>query len=192
MAHDVRNPAQRSEVLVRKGAALDAEALAAVLARGVGELHVAVPEPGDIAENDAAAQVATAVAGRAVEMDPPHYGQVSFTSATRGVVRVDAAKLDAINALEGVLLLTAEADRPVEQGATLGVVKCAPLFLAQRTLDAVEALARTGSPVLDVEPFRAMRVGLVAPSERFAAAPSSGRVRRCRAHSSGTARRWIQ
>jgi hypothetical protein len=167
VAHDVRNPAQRSEVLVRKGTALDAEALAALLARGVGELHVAVPAPGDMVENEAAAHLARAVAGRGVEMDAPHYGQVSFTSGMRGVVRIDAARLEAINAVDGVLLLTAEPDRPVERGMTLGVVKCAPLFLAQRTLEAVEALASTTSPVLDVEPFRVMRVGLVAPSERL-------------------------
>jgi molybdenum cofactor cytidylyltransferase len=163
VAHDVRNPEQRSEVLVRKGTELDADALAALLARSAGELHLAVPEPGDIAENDVAPQLARAVAGQAVDVGDARHGQVSFSSGSRGLLRIDAARLDAVNAQDGVLLLTAEPDRPVEHGMTLGVIKCAPLFLAQRTLEAVQAIGA----VLEVQAFRAMCVGLVAPTERL-------------------------
>jgi molybdenum cofactor cytidylyltransferase len=163
VCHDVRNPAQRSEVLVRKGSALDADVLSGLLERGIRELHLAVPEPGDVGENDAATALARAVAGPAIDVGDAHFGQVSFTSSGRGLVRVDAGRLDSVNALDGVLLLTAEPDRPVDRGMTLGVVKCAPLFLALSTFELVKALG----PVLQVEAFRALRVALVAPTERL-------------------------
>ena len=54
VCHDVRNPRQRTEVLVRKGTLLGAAEVAALLGSGVSELHLAVPEPGDVGEDDAA------------------------------------------------------------------------------------------------------------------------------------------
>ena len=47
VCHDVRNPAARSEVLVRKGSPLEVEALRDLLMRGVGELHLAAPAADD-------------------------------------------------------------------------------------------------------------------------------------------------
>jgi molybdenum cofactor cytidylyltransferase len=47
---------------------------------------------------------------------------------------------------------------------TLGVVKCAPLFMPEQTLRAIEASARR---VIEVQPFQAMGVSFVAPRERL-------------------------
>lgn len=167
VCHDVRNPQQRSEVLARKGTLLVANEIGPLLARGVAELHLAVPEANDVGEDESARRLAAAVAGPAVEPGEAHFGQVTFTSASRGVVRIDSARLDEVNAHDDVLLLTAEPDRPVEVGDALGVVKCAPVFLPEVTVQAIEGLATSKGPVLAVEPFRAMRVAFVAPRERL-------------------------
>jgi hypothetical protein len=167
VCHDVRNPAQRNEVVVRKGALLSAPEIAALLTRGIAEVHLAVPESGDVGEDEAASRLAAAVAGPAVDVSAAQFGQVSFTSAVRGVVRVDVSVLHQVNEHPEVLLLTSESDRPVEVGMTLGVIKCAPLYLPESTLVAVEAIVAETGPVLDVEPFRPMRVALVAPAERL-------------------------
>jgi len=47
------------------------------------------------------------------------------------------------------------------------VVKCAPIFLPLSTLLEVESIASTAGPVLQVEAFRPMRVGFIAPRERL-------------------------
>src|SRR5258708_22804977 len=141
VCHDVRHPQRRSDVLVRKGTLLAAHDIAPLLAHGVSELHLAVPASDDVGEDAAARRLATAVAGPGVEPERAHLGQVTFTSASRGVVRVDPARLDAVNAHDDVLLLTAEPDRPVDVGDALGVIKCAPVFLPESTLQSIEALA---------------------------------------------------
>ena len=41
-------------------------------------------------------------------------------------------------------MLTAEPERPVDAGTTVGVVKCAPLFLAESTLIAAASSVRYG------------------------------------------------
>src|SRR5262249_16005472 len=114
LCHDVRNPAQRSEILARKGATLHQHELAALLAQGVLGLHLALPAAGDVVENGAATRLAAAVAGPRVAVREAHFGQASFLSRERGMLRVDVSLLERVNAHDGVLLLTAEADRPVE------------------------------------------------------------------------------
>jgi molybdenum cofactor cytidylyltransferase len=167
VCHDVRDPRQRNDVLVRKGQSLTAHEITSLLARGVTELHLAVAQPGDIAEDAAARRLAAAVAGPAVDVTQPHAGQVSFTSRTRGVARIDAATLNQVNLQHDVLLLTIEPQRVVDVGDPLGVVKCAPLFLPEPTLQQVETLVAERGPVLEVQSFRSLRVGFVAPRERL-------------------------
>ena len=52
VCHDVRNPAQRSEVLARKGTTIGADDIRALLKRGVLGLHLALPEVGDVDEDE--------------------------------------------------------------------------------------------------------------------------------------------
>jgi hypothetical protein len=163
VCHDVRNPTQRSEVLVRKGSSVTATEVTELLGRGVQELHLALPEVDDVSENPAALNIARAIAGSGVSIGEANFGQTNLISAARGMLRVDATRLDRVNAMDGVLVLSAEADRAVESGTTLGVVKCAPLFLPGATLLAVQDLG----PVVAVQSFVPKRVALVAPRERL-------------------------
>jgi len=167
VCHDVRDPKQRSEVLVRKGRLLAATEVLDLLRRSVGELHLAVPEPGDMAEDEAVQRLGRAVAGPGVRVEPAQFGQVTLTCDARGMLRLYAARLDGVNEQDGVLLLTAEAGRPVDAETPVGVVKCAPLFLSERVLRAVEAIRADEGPVIQVESFRPYRTAFVAPRERL-------------------------
>lgn len=168
VCHDVRNPAEHSEILARKGSSLAADAIRGLLGvPGIDELHLALADPNDMDENAAATRLAAAVGGRNVTAGAARHGQTNLVSRDRGMLRVDATRLDRVNAHDGVLVLTAEADRSVDAGATLGVVKCAPLLLAQSTLLAIEDLTRTSGAVVEVQPFRPMRVAFIAPRERL-------------------------
>ena len=70
---------------------------------------------------------AVAGAGRRLPTRPIRSGELRQRRARHGAHQRRAA--GRVNALDGVLVLTAEADRPVDVGDALGVVKCAPLFL---------------------------------------------------------------
>jgi molybdenum cofactor cytidylyltransferase len=163
ICHDVRNPAQRSEVLVRKGTRLRAHEVAAILERGAAAVHLAVPEPGDLGEDDAAARLGAAVAGQGVRVGPSRFGQVSLTSDVRGLLRVRRDRLDHANRQPGVLIATSPSDWAADQGATLAVVKCAPLLMSESVIEQVE----TGGAVLEVAAFQARRVAFVAPAPRL-------------------------
>ena len=163
LCHDVRNPIERSAILARKGTTVTADQLRDLFGHGVLEIHLALQEPDDVAEDEAATRLAAAIAGAGIRAEDAHFGQSSLVGADRGMLRVNRALVDRVNVLDGVLLLTGEADRPVEAGTTLGVVKCAPLFLPESTLMEVEDVG----PVVEIEPFQTRRVALIAPAERL-------------------------
>jgi molybdenum cofactor cytidylyltransferase len=163
LAHDVRDPHQPSRVLARKGSLLGHAELAELLARGAHDLHVLVPDEGDLTEDEAATALGHIVAGPGVAVGSTHYGQVNFTSARRGFFRIDERAVDDINAQDGVLLFTAGPNCPVDVGAALGGVKCAPLLLGQEVVEAVRGIGAA----LEVVPFRPMRVAFVAPTARL-------------------------
>src|ERR1043165_6749174 len=86
VCHDVRNPVDRNEVLARKGSRLDAASVTTLLEAGVDELHLAVPEAGDVAEDEAAFRLASAIVGPRVTAEAAHFGQASLVAETRGVL----------------------------------------------------------------------------------------------------------
>src|SRR5689334_20034664 len=128
VCHDLRNPASRSEVLARKGTPVEREMLRNLLAAGVREIHIAVPDDGDVGEDAAAEHLAPLVVGSGVQSGQARFGETALISTIRGRLRVHPSTLDAVNRQEGVLVLTVEPDRAAEAGTTVGLVKCAPLF----------------------------------------------------------------
>jgi len=165
--HDVRNPLQRTAVLVRKGSRLRRDDVVALFERGVRELHVAVPAPSDIGEDDAAVRLAEAVTGVGVTISPARFGQVVLRSDGRGLLRVHADRLEQVNQQPGVLVMTSPPACAADRGAPVGVVKCAPLFLEERTIEAVEAIRLSAGAAVEVVPFQPHRVAFVAPVERL-------------------------
>lgn len=163
IAHDVRDPHDAARVLARKGGVLSRAELSDLLERGASNLHVLVPEEGDLIEDEAATALAHIVAGAGVRCSTTHYGQVNFTSSQRGFFQIDDRAVDDVNSQPGVLLFTAEPNCPVDAGAALGGIKCAPLLLGRDVVDAVHAIGSA----LCVVPFRPMRVAFVAPRARL-------------------------
>jgi molybdenum cofactor cytidylyltransferase len=141
--------------------------VAALLDQGVEELHVALPEPGDLGEDEAAARLAAALAGRGVCLGAAHAGQVTLTSGLRGLLRVRATVLETVNQCPGVLAITGLPDCAADAGISVAVVKCAPLYLDAATIAAVERVAATDGPLVEVVAFRPLRVAFVAVEDRL-------------------------
>ena len=161
LSHDVRHPERRREILLRKGTALTAADLRLLDQPGLAGVHVLVREPGDLAEDPAAARLAHAVAGPGVLVERPRHGQVALRAAVRGLVRVNQAGLDAVNACEGVLVFTTEGGRATDRGTSIGAAKVVPLLVPERTLEMVEAVCRSQGPVLEARSFQPRQVALV-------------------------------
>lgn len=167
VSHDVRDPSRLTRILARKGDRVNGSEIAAMLAAGVRELHLAIPAPDDLDENVAAADLAAAVAGPGIRVGRAHFGQATLTSAARGLVRVRRNVLDLINTCDGVLVMTGLPNCAADVDAPVAVVKCAPLYLAGETVRAVSSIVGEDGAVVSVEPFKPRRLALVAIEDRL-------------------------
>lgn len=156
LAHAVSAGSRR----LRKGHALSVADLVALQAAGVTEVIAARLEEGDAGENEAAARIAAGLRTRNVERRPAATGRVNLHAALAGILTVDRALIDAINAVDpAITLATLPALASVAAGQMVATVKIIPFAVSGASLAATEALC--AAEAFAVEPFQAKRVALI-------------------------------
>ena len=156
LAHAVRGEG----VSLRKGETVRAAHIAALERAGIATLIGARLEPDDVAENDAALDLARHVAGANLGLDRAFTGRCNLIAEEAGLVCVDAAAIDAINAVdEAITVATLPRFQPVEAGEVVATVKIIPFAVPGAQL----ALCRRGPPAaVSVAPFAQARVAVVS------------------------------
>jgi len=148
--------------VLKKGTVLDAEALDALRAEGRAEVIAARLEPGDVHEDEAADRMAEAMLRPLIARTRAATGRVNLLAETHGLLRLDTALIDRLNALDESLTLATLPDfavvHPKDMLATLKVI---PFAAPGGALQVAEAMLR-GAAALSIHPFRPLRVGLVA------------------------------
>jgi molybdenum cofactor cytidylyltransferase len=144
--------------VLKKGRVLDGAAVGALKEAGYREVICARLDPGDVAEDEAAARVARAIAGAGVRPAAPFTGRCNLEAAARGLAIVDAARVLRLNRIhEAVTLATVAPYARVEPGELVATVKVIP-FAAPEAV--VEACAAVG-PAISLAPLGERRAGLV-------------------------------
>ncbi|MFY0633106.1 MAG: molybdopterin-binding protein [Vannielia sp.] len=163
LAHSVRAAGR----VVKKGAVLGAEAIAALQAEGLAEVIVARLEPGDVAEDVAAEALARAVQGSGLKLTKAHTGRVNFKAERPGVLVVDAEKVRAINAIDpGLTLATLAPLTRVTSGLLAGTVKVIPYAVPGAALEAACAVAGGAMRLAPVVMRRAAVVLTEVPGQK--------------------------
>ena len=140
--HSIR----RTALVLKKGTVIGKAEIAALQAAGIAEIVVARLEPGDVSEDDAAAEIAAAVAGEGVRVDRAFTGRANLFAEHAGVLVVDKAAIDRLNLIdEAVTFATLPAYKPVVAGEMIATVKIIPFAVAGAVRDAALAVARDGS-----------------------------------------------
>ena len=152
---------QRTESgVIRKGTRLSADQVAALRAAGIEEIVAAVLEPADMHEDEAARRIAEAVAGDNVRVERADTGRANLFAAAAGLVRVDAAAVDRLNAIDpAITLATLRPFERVAEGRMVGTVKIIP-FAAPR--DAVETAVERAPAALGVAPWQVRDVTAIS------------------------------
>ncbi|MSU91042.1 NTP transferase domain-containing protein [Rhodobacteraceae bacterium 2CG4] len=150
LAHSV----QAGKRKLRKGLLLGADEIAALQAAGIAEVTVARLEPGDVAEDAAAMQVASALVpgGHGVRLTRPQNGRVNLLADRPGVLRLDARAIHALNAVDPAITLATLPDLTrVSDAMMLATVKIIPYAVPGAAL-ARAAAALGNAPVISVAP----------------------------------------
>lgn len=151
--------------MFRKGRILTAADIATLRAAGHTHVTVARLEADDVAENAAARHLAEALAGTDphLTLDPAFAGRVNIHAAVAGVLALDAAAIDALNALdEAVTLATLPPFAAMVPGQMAATIKIIPYAVPHALLDRALARIRAASrPLLRLHPYRPKRIALI-------------------------------
>ena len=147
--------------LLTKGTRLSAEDETLLRSAHPAELHVLWLDEGDVGEDAAAVRIAAAIAGPGTAARAPVESQVRLVAARRGMVAVDVAALEAVNAVDGVTVFTVPDGLHVDEGRTLAGVKITALAIDERSVRRAERAAPDGRGVLSVRPFLPLRVAAI-------------------------------
>jgi molybdopterin biosynthesis enzyme len=159
--HDVTRiePGVSKGPAFRKGHIIRKEDIPILMKMGKENLYVCDPQQGVLHENEAALRIAKAVAGRNLELSEAKEGRINFAASCRGVLRVDVAALTSINSLGEISLATLHTMQEVSKGQSVAGTRIVPLMIEEEKIVSLEGMIR--SPVLEVLPFRSLRVGMV-------------------------------
>ena len=157
LAHSVKGPG----VVLRKGEVIGADEIAALENAGITSVIGARLEAGDIVENEAARRLAERIAGLHVSLERPFTGRCNLLAEADGLVRVEAAVVDAINAVdEAITLATVAPMQPAAAGEMVATVKIIPFAVGFARLDAALTAGRLGA--ISIAPFLPLRVAVVS------------------------------
>ena len=157
--HSIR----QAELTLKKGTKIGDKEIAALTAAGVKEIVVARLEPGDVSEDQAAAEIAAAVRGEGVRADRAFTGRCNLFAESAGVLVVAREAIDRLNRVdEAVTLATLPAFKPVVEGEMIATVKIIPFAVAAAARDKAVAEAARTKPVIRVAPYTIKKVGIVS------------------------------
>ena len=159
LCHEIRTA--DGQIALPKGRVLDETDAALALTLSWSEMHVMVLDDGDVHEDDAGARVANAVAGDGVEVRVPAGGHRPVAATGRGLLTIDTATLEQINALDGPCVYTLLDGQIVDRGEIVARAKIIPFAVPDRVLAAVDSIAVASGGVVRVRRFVPHRVGAV-------------------------------
>jgi molybdenum cofactor cytidylyltransferase len=158
LGHTLRLPGK----VLKKGTVLDQDSLAAIQAAGMREVITARLEPGDVPEDEAADRIANALMQPLITRSRAATGRVNLFAASTGLLTVDAAAVNRLNALdESLTIATLPPFVPVAAKEMVATIKVIPFAVPGPILQVAETLARQGPPAVALHPFRPLKVGLV-------------------------------
>jgi molybdenum cofactor cytidylyltransferase len=157
--HSIR----QGDLVLKKGTVIGDAEIAALEAAGIKDIVVARVEAGDVSEDQAAADIAAAVAGDGARTDRAFTGRCNLFAEKAGVLVID---IDAVNRLnrvdEAVTLATLSAYKPVVEGEMIATVKIIPFAVAESARDRAVAEAAKARPVIRIAPYVVRKVGVVS------------------------------
>ncbi len=156
LAHTQRLPGR----VLKKGSVLDAAGVDALRAAGHDPVIAATLEPGDVAEDAAATRLADALLSPGLDRSRAGTGRVNLVAHQAGLLRIDAAAVDALNGVDEALTLATLPDwASVAAGEMVATIKIIPFAVAGAVLD--RALAAAGPGALRLHAYQRKTVGLV-------------------------------
>jgi len=174
LAHDLTRivPGQVKETAFRRGYLVQESDLERLRDMGRRSLYVMELNSHELHENDAAVELAAALAGPGLKPSQPAEGKVNLSAEAEGLFKVQVKAVARLNAIPNLALSTLHTNLVTRPGQLLASVKIVPLTVRRETLARAKRLRDRFGPLVSLKPFLPLRVGAVVTGSEIA----SGRI----------------
>ncbi len=170
LCHDMTQiiPGEFKGARFRKGHIVAPEDIPVLLSMGKENLYVYEPSPGLVHENDAAARLLRLCQSPGMTASEAREGKIELTAAHDGVFLVDTARLNAVNAVDGLVIATRKGGIAVRAGEKLCGMRVVPLLIEEEKLEEAERAAGDGQLLLRLAPWKLKRAAVIATGSEIA------------------------
>ena len=169
LCHDMTQiiPGQYKGARFRKGHVVQPEDIPVLLSMGKEHLFVWELTPGMVHENDAAERLCVLCRNDHMERTEAKEGKIELTAAIDGLFQVDRRRLNAVNALEDIMIATRHGNTAVRKGGKLAGTRVIPLVIAEEKLRRAEEAAGS-TPLLTLTPWKLKTAAVIATGNEVA------------------------
>ena len=151
----------------RKGHIVTPEDIPVLLSMGKESIYVFELAPGWLHEDEAAERLCALCICEGMERSGPKEGKIELTAGRDGVLMVDTARLNAVNAIEELMIATRKGGRPVRKGDKLCGTRVIPLVIEEEKLKAAERAAGD-RPLLQLLPYKLKTAAVITTGSEVA------------------------
>lgn len=158
LAHSVKTLEGR----IKKGTRLDKDHLLRLQNAGVKTIAVAIPEPGDVLEDEAAARLAKALCGAGLKYSDATTGRANLHCTRDGLLLVDYDRINRINMVdERITIATLDPWAPLAPRQLAVTVKIITYGVPEYILDQAIKIAEAGEPAVSIASFKGKSAALI-------------------------------
>jgi molybdenum cofactor synthesis domain-containing protein len=161
--HDITRiaPGEFKGRAFKKGHIIREEDVPMLMNLGKNNICILDLKEGFVHEDDAAFRIAKAASGRGIGFTEASEGKVKMVAAGNGLLKINVAGLHEINSIEQIVLATLHTNQQIAADVPVAGTRIIPLFTDEARILEVEQICQEYFPIVEVLPFRSLRVGLV-------------------------------
>ena len=162
LCHDMTQiiPGEYKDARFRKGHIVTAEDIPVLLSMGKENLYIFELDEGKLHENDAAERMCALCLGEGMRRGEVKEGKIEIFAGRDGLFRMDREKLNAVNAIDELMIATRHGDTAVRAGDKLAGTRVIPLVIDEAKLTEAERIVG-GKPILELLPYRLRCAGVI-------------------------------
>ena len=163
LVHDITRivPGKFKGVGFKRGHVVQEQDIPELLKLGKRSLYVLNLNQKQLHEDDAALRIAKAVCGNRLKWTRPSEGKSGIVSRIDGLLKINPGGLLKINKIGNIIIATLRNNFAVKKDQTVAATRIIPLVIAGKKIERLETIAQKFYPLIQVLPFRALKVGAV-------------------------------
>lgn len=144
----------------KKGHIVREEDIPVLQSMGKETLYVWEDDPHLIHENEGVEVLYHYCSGKNSVPSEIKEGKVECLAACDGLLKIDTKRLNAINALDDIIIATRHGNTVVKKGDKLAGIRVVPLAIQRERLEAAKALLENG-PIIEIMPLHKKKIAII-------------------------------